>query len=357
MARRKADPDQPDARRPGLRTRTRTRRILILTGLGLSLLLMTTAAAASLLYARLDGNIRTDEAAARALAADHASRPKALAPQAQNILLLGSDLETVKDSERSDTTILLHLAADRKSAAAVSVPRDLMVNIPSCLRPDGGRSRAQYAQFNWAFQFGGAACAIRTFEKLTGIRVDHHLVVSFTGFEEVIDAVGGVEVEVTEPVSEPEYGVTLQPGHQLVKGKEALTFVRTRVGVSDGSDLQRIERQKQFVRNLYDKLREAGTLSNPTRLWPVLDAVTSALTADPGLESPGELYKLASSARAIPSDRVRIITLPCVEDPERPSNYQMVEGQGRAVFRALREDRPLPDHLYNAYRPDGRPKY
>ncbi|MFG2332753.1 LCP family protein [Streptomyces sp. NPDC048604] len=308
------------------------------------------------MYASLDGNIRTDEAAARALARDHAFRPKALAPKAQNILLLGSDLETVKDSERSDTAILLHLSADRKRAAAVSIPRDLMVDIPACLKPDGTRSRAQYAQFNWAFQFGGAACAIRTFEGLSGIRVDHHLVVSFTGFEEVIDAVGGVEVDVTEPVREPEFGVTLQPGHQLVKGKEALTFVRTRVGVSDGSDLQRIERQKQFVRNLYDKLRAAGTLGNPARLWPVLDAVTSALTADPGLESPGELFALASSARSIPADRVTIVTLPCVEDPDRPSNYQMVEHQGEAVFKALREDKPLPRQLYNAYRPDGRPK-
>ncbi|TGB06998.1 LCP family protein [Streptomyces sp. MZ04] len=354
MARRKADPDQPDAPRPG--PPTRTRRILFLTGLGLALLLVTTAAAASLLYARLDGNIRTDEAAARALAADQASRPKARAPKAQNILLFGSDLESVKDSERSDTTILLHLSADRKSAAAVSVPRDLMVNIPSCLRPDGGRSRAQYAQFNWAFQFGGAACSIRTFENLSGIRVDHHLVVSFTGFQKVIDAVGGVEVDVTEPVREPEYGVTLRPGHQLVKGKEALTFVRTRVGVSDGSDLQRIERQKQFVHSLYDKLGDKGTLSSPTRLWPLLDSVTSALTADPGLESPGELYELASSARSIPAEQVRIVTLPCVEDPDRWGNYQMVKGQGQALLKALREDRPLPDHLYNAYRPDGRPK-
>ncbi|MFJ9809077.1 LCP family protein [Streptomyces sp. NPDC101158] len=354
MARGKTEPDRPDAPRPG--PPHRTRRILSLTGLGLALLLLVTAAAGTVLYARLDGNIRTDDAAARALAADHASRPRSLAPKAQNILLLGSDLETVKDSERSDTTILLHLSADRRSAAAVSVPRDLMVNIPSCLRPDGSRSRAQYAQFNWAFQFGGAACAIRTFEGFTGIRVDHHMVVSFTGFEKVIDAVGGVEVDVTEPVREPEFGVTLLPGHQLVKGKEALTFVRTRVGVSDGSDLQRIERQKQFIRSLYGKLRDAGTLSSPTRLWPLLDAATSALTADPGLESPGELFALMSSAGRIPADRVRIVTLPCVEDPDRWGNYQMVRGEGEALLKALREDRPLPDHLYNAYRPDGRPK-
>ncbi|MFG2869404.1 LCP family protein [Streptomyces sp. NPDC048338] len=354
MARRTAHPDRPAAARPA--PPTRTRRLLLLTGLGLALLLVATAAAASVLYVRLDGNIRTDDAAARALAADQAARPRSLAPRAQNILLLGSDLETVKDSERSDTTILLHLSADRKSAAAVSVPRDLMVQIPRCLRPDGSRSRAQYAQFNWAFQFGGAACAIRTFEDFSGIRIDHHLVVSFTGFQEVVDAVGGVEVEITEPVSEPEYGITLQPGHRLVKGKEALTFVRTRVGVSDGSDLQRIERQKQFVRSLFDKLRDAGTLTNPTRLWPLLDAATSALTADPGLESPGELYGLMSSAGRIPSDQVRIVTLPCVEDPDRWGNYQMVKGQGPALLKALREDRPLPDHLYNAYRPDGRPK-
>jgi LCP family protein required for cell wall assembly len=223
----------------------------------------------------------------------------------------------------------------------------MMVDIPSCLRPDGTRSRAQYAQFNWAFQFGGAACAIRAFEKLTGVRVDHHLVVDFTGFEKVVDAVGGVEVEVHEPMSVPDSTVELSPGRQLLRGDQALVFVRARTGVGDGSDLQRIERQKEFIDDLLRELRSSGTLANPTRLYPVLKAVTSSLVADRGLDSLGELYGLAEGARGIPAKRTSLVTIPC--NPEYRGGYTMVEEQAERLFKALRDDKPLPKHLDNAY--------
>jgi LCP family protein required for cell wall assembly len=320
---------------------------LRVVSLGAALLLVLTGGVGWVLYQRLDGIIRTDEKTARALAADHGSRPRAIAHGAENILLLGSDREGNYGGERSDTTILLHLSADRRSASLVSVPRDMMVDIPSCLRPDGTRSRAQYAQFNWAFQFGGAACAIRAFEKLTGVRVDHHLVVDFTGFEKVVDAVGGVEVEVHEPMSVPDSTVELSPGRQLLRGDQALVFVRARTGVGDGSDLQRIERQKEFIDDLLRELRSSGTLANPTRLYPVLKAVTSSLVADRGLDSLGELYGLAEGARGIPAKRTSLVTIPC--NPEYRGGYTMVEEQAERLFKALRDDKPLPKHLDNAY--------
>lgn len=307
-----------------------------------------------LIYTRLDSNTRTDEATEHALIADHGSRPAPTGGKAENILLLGTDSEGDWGSTRADTTILLHLAANRRSASMTSVPRDLMVDIPACLRPEGGRSRAQYAQFNWAYQFGGAACSIRTFENLTGIRIDHYLVVDFSGFMKVVDTVGGVEVDVAEQVRAPQYGITLQPGKQTVRGKEALTFVRARLGVSDGSDLQRVERQKQFMRQLLAKIRSTGTLYYPTRLYPVLDAITSNMVADPGLDSPAELYSLVSSARVVPANRVSAVTVPSVEHPEYWGRYKVVKKQSNALFRALRRDTALPKHLYNAYRPDGR---
>ncbi|MET9424199.1 LCP family protein [Streptomyces sp. NPDC006540] len=325
----------------------RFKPLLCVVGLGAALLLAVTGGAGWVLYQRLDGNIRTDDETARALATDHGSRPRAVAHGAENILLLGSDREGNYGGERSDTTILLHLSADHRSASLVSVPRDMMVDIPSCLRPDGTRSPAQYAQFNWAFQFGGAACAIRAFEKLTGVRVDHHLVVDFTGFEKVVDAVGGVEVEVHEPMSVPDSTVELSPGRQLLRGDQALVFVRARTGTGDGSDLQRIERQKEFIDDLLRELRGSGTLTDPTRLYPVLNAVTSSLVADRGLDSLGELNGLVERARGIPAKRTSLVTIPC--DPRYRGGYMMVEDQAEKLFKALREDKPLPKRLYNAY--------
>ncbi|GGT84422.1 LCP family protein [Streptomyces lateritius] len=325
----------------------RFKRFLCVVGLGAALLLVVTGSVGWFLYQRLDSNIRTDQKTARTLATDHGSRPRAVAHGAENILLLGSDREGNYGGERSDTTILFHLSADRRSASLVSVPRDVMVDIPSCLRPDGTRSRAQYAQFNLAFQFGGAACAIRAFEKLTGVRVDHHLVIDFTGFEKVVDAVGGVEVEVHEPMTVPDSTVVLSPGRQLLRGDQALVFVRARTGVGDGSDLQRIERQKEFIDDLLREVRGSGTLANPTRLYPVLRAVTSSLVADPGLDSLGELYDLVEGARNIPAKRTSLVTIPC--NPRYEDGYMMVEDQAEKLFKALREDRPLPTRLYNAY--------
>ncbi|MBC9714419.1 LCP family protein [Streptomyces sp. TRM66268-LWL] len=331
----------------------RTKKILRRAGIAGGILVLALAGLGGLLYAKLDSNIRTDEATERALRADHGSRPNRPAGKARNILLLGTDSQAGWGSTRADTAILLHLSADRRTASMTSVPRDLMVDIPSCLTPEGNRTEAEYAQFNWAYERAGAACTIRTFEKLSGVRVDHHLVVDFSGFMKVVDAVGGVEVDVAEPIREPEYGITLKPGRQLVKGKDALVFVRTRVGVSDGSDLQRIERQKDFLRSLVAKVTATGTLTSPTRVYPLLDAVTSSLTADAAMDSPAELYSLLKSVRTLPASALRVVTLPSTEHPDYVGRYEMVPDEGAALFKALRTDKPLPAHLYNAYDKEG----
>ncbi|MBO0511751.1 LCP family protein [Streptomyces beijiangensis] len=317
------------------------RRIVRYGSLALGLLIVATAGVAWMLYARITGNIRTDEAATQALDADRAARPRALRPGAQNILVMGSDKEGNYGSERADTTFLLHLSADRSRVAMVSVPRDLMVSIPSCREPGGGRSRAQYAQFNWAFQFGGSACSIRTFEDLTGVRVDHHLVVDFSGFERIVNAVGGVDVKVPQSMTVPDDTLVLKPGEQHLNGHQSLVFVRARTGVGDGSDLQRIERQKQFMRDLLERTRSGGMLAKTTRMYPVLNAVTQSLTADPGLDSLDEMYSLVDAARRIRRSSTSMVNVPAEDHPEYWGRLRLIGGPSKALFKALREDRPL----------------
>jgi LCP family protein required for cell wall assembly len=320
--------------------RLRRRRALRWVALGTSTLVLAGAGAGWAAMQHLEKNIRTDVHTAQELARHAKERPDPAPGEARNILLLGSDSRGDAVGARSDTTILLHLAADRSHATAVSLPRDLMVDIPECRRPDGSTTGAQFAQFNWAFQFGGAACTIRTVEQLTGVRIDHHLIIDFEGFTKVIDTVGGVEVCVPHEVHDRDAKLDLQAGRQTLDGEQALGYVRARKAF-DGSDTQRMQRQQQFLSSLLHKVRDEGMLTDPSKLYPLLDAATSALTADEGLDSLRELYGLVRSVREIPEGEVRFLTVPRQPYALNPNRDELVQPDANLLFERLREDRPV----------------
>ena len=318
----------------------------------LAFAVLTGAAAAWYLYRHLDGNIRTDTATTRELNRVQSQRPAPATASAtssgtaENVLLIGTDNrgdgngKYGKDTgtQRSDTVILLHLSADRSSATGVSIPRDLMVDIPACHRAGGGTSRAQFAQFNWAFEFGGAACTIRTVEDLTGIRVDHHLIVDFTGFKKMVDAVDGVEVCVPRAVHDQDAHLDLAAGRQVLHGEQALGYVRARHGIGDGSDTQRMDRQQEFLASLVRKVTSSGVLLNPVKLYPLLDAATSSLTADPGLDTLGELYDFARSLQSTPSGQVRFLTVPREPYVHDHNRDELTQPEADELFTTLRQD-------------------
>ncbi|MFJ9681216.1 LCP family protein [Streptomyces sp. NPDC101194] len=320
------------------------------TALGVSLVVLVAAGGGWWLYRKLDGNIRTDTSAAAELKTYERERPATVVHDAENILLIGSDSRAGDNraygrddggSQRSDTTILLHLAADRKSATAMSLPRDLMVWIPVCHKADGTATKKQFAQFNWAFEFGGTACTIRTVEKLTGIRIDHQMVVDFNGFKDMVDAVGGVEVCLKKPVDDPDAHLKLPAGRQKLDGEEALGYVRARKSIGNGSDTERMDRQQQFLGALVNKVQSNGVLLNPTRLYPVLDAATKSLTTDPGLDSLKDLYDLVRGLRDVPTDRVQFLTVPRQPYAADPNRDELVQPDANRLFKRLREDAPV----------------
>jgi LCP family protein required for cell wall assembly len=328
----------------------RRRRLLRWIGIGTALLVLLGAGLGWWLYRKLDGNITADTTAASELERYESERPALTVRGAQNILLIGSDSRAGaanarygrdKGTQRSDTTILLHLAADRKSATAVSIPRDLMAQVPPCLKPDGTRSPAQFAQFNWAFQFGGAACTIRTVEKMTGIRIDHHMVIDFGGFKKMIDAIGGVEVCLKQPVDDAEAKLKLPAGRQTLRGEQALGFVRARYSLGNGSDTERMDRQQQFLASMVEKVQSNGVLLNPARLYPLLDAATSSVTTDPDLASLRGLYELVRSVRDIPTEKVQFLTAPRQPYAANPNRDELLEPDAERLFRQLRTDQPL----------------
>ncbi|MFE2170734.1 LCP family protein [Streptomyces sp. NPDC059447] len=346
-----SEPGHGPAHGPGRgQGRGRRRRLLRWAGLGVVLLVLAGTAGGWWIYNKLDGNITEDTSAAAELERYERDRPAHLATGSQNILLIGSDSRSGKanarygqdkGTQRSDTTILLHLPADRKSATAVSIPRDLMTDIPACLQADGTRTAEQFAQFNWAFQWGGAACTIRTVEKLTGIRVDHHMVIDFGGFKQMVDAIGGVEVCLKRPMDDAEAHLKLPSGRQTLRGEAALGYVRARYSLGNGSDTERMERQQQFLGSLVKKVQSNGVLLNPARLYPLLDAATSSVTTDPGLASLRGLYELVRGVRDIPTDQVKFLTVPRRPYAADPNRDELVQTDAARLFRQLRADEPV----------------
>ncbi|WP_225644187.1 LCP family protein [Streptomyces werraensis] len=330
--------------------RRRRRRWVWGVGLGVSLALVGAAAAGWAVYVKLEGNITPDEAAAAELARFEKDRPTALVKDALNILLIGSDSRAGAENrrygrdpgtERSDTVILLHLSAGRRSATAVSIPRDLMVDVPDCRRPDGSRSAPMFAQFNAAFEVGGSACTVRTAEKLTDIRVDHHVVVDFKGFKDMVDAVDGVEVCLNEPIDDKDAHLHLPAGQVTLDGEQALGYVRARKTLGDGSDTGRIERQQRFLGALVNKVRSNEILLNPVKLYPVLDAATSSLTTDPELASLRGLYELVRGLRDIPAEGVQFLTVPRESYAGDVNRDQLAQPAAGKLFERLRKDEPI----------------
>jgi len=310
-----------------------------------SVLLVTSSVGAFVAYYKLDNNINKQD-----LTKLLGDRPDAIAEgpdKPLNILVMGSDKRTgaaarVIGGERSDTTILMHLAADRESAVVVSIPRDSIVDVPECMLEGGTTLPAREAQmFNSAFSEGGAACTIRTVESLTDIRVDHHIVLDFGGFKDMVNALDGVEVCVPTAVTDAKSHLDLQAGRQTVLGEQALAYVRTRNSLGNGSDLSRIDRQQAFLGSMVSKVQSGGLLLRPDRLYNFLAAATKSLTTDPGLGSLDALRKLAQDVKGLETQNVRFVTVPNEPYTLDPNRVQFTEAAD-ALWTSLRFDRPLP---------------
>lgn len=278
-------------------------------------------------------------------------------PDPLNILIMGSDtrdgqgggfgsLAAYGGSARSDTTVLVHVSADRSRALLVSIPRDSYVEIPACTMADGGQSRPQTDRINVAFALGGPECTIKTLESLTGVKIDHWATVDFNGFIKVVDALGGVEVCLDRAVKDKKSKLDLPAGRTNVDGNQALAFVRARFNIGDGGDLSRMKRQQAFMGSIVRKASSTQLLLNPISLLKVIDATTKSLTTDSGLASSQRISQIALDLSAIEPSEVRFVTV-----PSRLSNSgATVEWTTRAkrLWQAIRNDKPWPPSLAQA---------
>jgi LCP family protein required for cell wall assembly len=282
-------------------------------------------------------------------------RPDVVAPgDPINILVMGSDTregeQTVEEmldgGARSDTTILLHLSSDRKHAYGVSIPRDTMVDRPECKLPNGDSIPAENdVMFNTAFYYGGPACTQQTVESITGVRIQHSVVVNFAGFKDMVDAIGGVEVCIPHAIDDDQYNMHLDKGTQVIKGNEALMYVRVRHGFGNGSDIGRMKRQQAFIASMAAKVVSAGTLTRLDRLVKFLNAATKSLALDEGLADVLKLAKLGNQFRQIGLDGIQFLTVPWEAYAPDPNRIQLMEPQADRLWNKIRHDERLSPRL------------
>ena len=270
-----------------------------------------------------------------------------------NILVMGSDTRDLGTSQfgttqqvsgaRSDTTLILHLSGDRKSAVVVSVPRDSMTHAPrDCKDPNSKVADGPMRQWNANFSLGGPACLIRTVEGNTGIFIDHFMVVNFVGFQSMVDALGSVEVCVPTAVNDPESGLRLPAGRSRVTGQAALSFVRARYNVgNDGTDIARIARQQAFLSSMVQEATSSNLLLRPDKLFRFLDAATKSLTTDPALGNLNALRDVAQSVVGLKSSQVRFVTVPTEPYPPDHNRVQWTSA-AEGLWKSIQDDAPLP---------------
>jgi LCP family protein required for cell wall assembly len=281
-------------------------------------------------------------------------RPPQYNTDALNILLIGSDSRGGANSrfgagisgQRSDTIMILHLSPGHRGATVMSIPRDTMVPYLSCPgtgpgSPGQSAEAGQTERINATFANGGPACLWKTVEQETGIHLDHFIELTFTGFEHVINDIGGVSICLPEPVYDPDSGLNLTAGLHHVGGAEALAFWRER-HIGTGSDLQRIQRDQYLMASLLQGLAHSDVLGSPSKIYSVAVDAASAMTTDTGLDLT-TMLQIAQSLRGLSTGSVQFVQAPEVPYPGDPQAEVMFEQpQASELFTAISNDTAPP---------------
>ncbi|MEU6253418.1 LCP family protein [Streptomyces sp. NPDC047043] len=335
-------------RRP-VQKKGRAKKVLLWTGGTMAFVLVAAAGGAYLYIKHLNDNITS-------VSDDGASTGGFSKDKAINILLIGTDKRTGKGNEgygdsgsvgHADTTILLHVSKDRSNATALSIPRDLITDVPDCptTQADGTTKVIKGTtgvRFNTSLGQGERtpSCTARTVTELTGIKPDNFMVADFNAVKTLTDAVGGVDVCLGKDIDDPDSHLNLKKGMRHLTGENALAFVRTRHSVGLGGDLSRITLQQNFLSALMRKLKSNSTLTDPTKMVKLAEAGTKALTVDSKLDSIGKLKDLGLELGKLNTKNLTFTTVPVVDNPAEKIKVTVVlnDSKAPAVFDAIKND-------------------
>ncbi|MER7721474.1 LCP family protein [Streptomyces flaveolus] len=351
--RRRAEPDEPPPGRRGRRRpakkKSKGKKVLMWTGGTMAFVVLGAAAAGYLYLEHLNDNIQS-------VADDGASTGGFQKDKAINILLIGTDKRTGDGNEgygdsgsvgHADTTILLHVSKDRSNATALSIPRDLVVDIPDCptTQEDGTKKvipGSTGVRFNTSLGQDGRtpSCTMRTVTELTGVTPDNFMVADFNAVKTLTSAVGGVDVCLAKDIDDPDSHLKLSAGTHTIEGEQALAFVRTRHSVGFGGDLSRIQIQQQFLSALMRKLKSNDTLTSPSKMVKLAEAGTEALTVDAKLDSIGKLKDLGLELGKLDTKNLTFTTVPVVDNPAEKvkSTVVLQERPAAEVFSMIQND-------------------
>src|ERR1700729_2671762 len=339
------------------------RRKIIAFGAGfLALLLIGVTTTGYEILHHFNANIQQDD-----ISGLLGAQPVNTHPQAENIMVIGSDsrdgLSAAYGSglvtDQSDTLMIIHIPANRQWAEVMSIPRDSYVNIPACEMGNGQVSAPTQFKINEAFAIGnldgnhtslGVACTVKTVEQDTGIYINHFVVVNFSGFKDMVAALGGVEECNPTPIDDPLSNLHLSAGYHMLTPTQALGYVRARYTLGNGSDLERIGRQQAFMSSLVSQVK--GQLLNPLAIYRFLDAATRSLTIDSELGGITGLYDLGQSLRDLPQDKIAFFTLPTFPRsevvPSDTANVMWTQPEDNRIFASFRDDVPASSSLFGA---------
>lgn len=326
----------------------RRRRALRTTGIVASAVLLVAAGSGAWLYHHLNGNINS-------VSIEGGGKEKAdsFGRTPINLLVIGADARDsaadcklggacsqVAGQGHADVEMVVHISADRSNATVMSIPRDTLVHVPACTDPKGGKSTQGFdGMVNSALAYG-PSCQVETVHQLTGVPIDHFLMVDFSGVVNMSDAVGGVPVCVNDDVYDTESHLKLSKGTHTLKGKGALEFVRTRYGFGDGGDRGRAAAQHMYLGSMIRKFHSARTLADPTKVYPLVNAATKALTVDDGLNSIKKLGGLATDVNKVPAKRITFTTMQTDVDPNNQARLRVGSG-AKDLFHRITADQPL----------------
>ncbi|MGA5162474.1 LCP family glycopolymer transferase [Streptomyces pseudogriseolus] len=348
--RRRGAPEEPPGRRGRKPAKgKKAKKVLLWTSGMVAFLVLATGVGGYLYLEHLNDNITS-------VSDDGASTGGFKKDQAINILLIGTDKRTGAGNEgygdkgsegHADTTILLHVSKDRSNATALSIPRDLIVDIPDCptQQEDGSEKvipGSTGARFNTSLGQSGRtpSCTMRTVTELTGIKPDNFMVADFNAVKTLTSAVGGVEVCLGKDINDPDSHLNLPKGTHRIEGEQALAFVRTRHSVGLGGDLSRIELQQQFLSSLMRELKSNDTLTSPSKMIKLAEAGTEALTVDSQLNSINKLKDLGMELGKLNVKNLTFTTIPVVDNPAEKIKATVVLDESKApeVFDLIRND-------------------
>ena len=285
-----------------------------------------------------------------------------------NILVVGTDSRNGASGElgagdaddvpglRNDSTMVIHISADRSRVQIVSIPRDTLVDIPACKHRDGTTSEPTTDDmFNNAMVYGanggdepedvgpGIACVRSTVEKLSGMSIDAFMVVDFAGFVNMIDSLGGVWFNIPERIDDDSAQLYIDAGCWKLSGTHALAYMRSRKGQGDGSDISRIGRQQQLISAMLRELQEKNYVTDPGSLINFLQAAISSVNVSPNLGSASaDASLLINVLQNVDRPNIQFVTMPVEEPSWDPNRRIPSEPMARNVWSALKNDQALP---------------